>query len=438
MSDRDHAHSPAWDDDRLSAYVDDELSAEARAAVEQWLQESPEAREVVDELRAIRASIQHLDRHVPPRNLVQRVLDQAEQRMLLGPSDRAPGKPARRFGGWKLWPILGLATSASIAALSLVPRLQKPRELAKAPQAAPESVRQPIQKVADASPRDLPAAASGQRESSPRMERQPSTPFAAPPSGGPELEDKLKVAKDSASNKDLAASAGQPVQNVATAEAHALEKTNRGRAAAREVASPAMPLRAESFDVVLIAQAHSQNEWESLKRLQGSGNAMDAGSDESQLGQKDQQADQFYSWEATDEEIDRLVDQLTRSGLSVVRPGTPPHEVDGWLQQLSPVDETDPRGGFQAPAERLQELLYLGEFQRKDDMASAPQRSKELPAASRGGHQPERAEYRRSPEADITRSRDQRDLVPSQAAGRQVTPAKQKVLLILQSPAAGP
>lgn len=438
MSERDHAHSPAWDDDRLSAFVDNELSAEERAEVERWLQESPEAREVVDELQAIRAAIQQLDRRVLPRSLVQRVLDQAEQQMLLGPSDRMPGKRTWTFGGWKLWPILGLATAASIAALALVQRQPKLRELAQAPQAASETERPPVEKVAETSLPDMPAAAAGHPENSPKIERQPSTPLAAPPSGGPALEDTVKTTRDSASHDELAASAGQSDRELAVAESPPQEEINLGRDTAREVASAAEQLRADAFDVVLVAQAHSLDQMRTLQRLRKTADAMNAGSVRSQGDQKDQPTDQFYSWVATDEEIDGLVDQLTRSGLSVARPQTPPHEVDFWLQQLPPVVATEPRYGFQAPAEHLEEFQYLGEFQRKDDSAVGRQRSNELPAASRGGSPSERAEYRGAPEGVITPARDQQVLGPLHAAGKQVAPAKQRVLLILQSPAAGP
>ena len=66
-------------DQLLSAYLDGELNADERAQVEQLLATSAEARELVDELKAIRAGLQGLPRHQLEPDFAQQVLRRAEQ-----------------------------------------------------------------------------------------------------------------------------------------------------------------------------------------------------------------------------------------------------------------------------------------------------------------------------------------------------------------------
>jgi anti-sigma factor RsiW len=65
----------------ISAYLDGELNAEERAHVEQLLASSAEARQLVDELRALRASLQELPQHTLELEFAQRVLVRAEREM---------------------------------------------------------------------------------------------------------------------------------------------------------------------------------------------------------------------------------------------------------------------------------------------------------------------------------------------------------------------
>src|SRR5215831_17778870 len=65
----------------LSAYLDGELNAEERAHVEQLLASSAEARQLVDELRALRTSLQELPQHTLEMEFAQRVLDRAQREM---------------------------------------------------------------------------------------------------------------------------------------------------------------------------------------------------------------------------------------------------------------------------------------------------------------------------------------------------------------------
>jgi hypothetical protein len=62
----------------LSAYLDGELSAAEQANVEQLLATSAEARQIVDELRALRTSLQELPRHKLGPEFVEQVLRRAE------------------------------------------------------------------------------------------------------------------------------------------------------------------------------------------------------------------------------------------------------------------------------------------------------------------------------------------------------------------------
>jgi anti-sigma factor RsiW len=63
----------------LSAYLDGELSAAEQANVEQLLATSAEARQIVDELRALRTSLQELPRHKLGPEFAEQVVKRAEQ-----------------------------------------------------------------------------------------------------------------------------------------------------------------------------------------------------------------------------------------------------------------------------------------------------------------------------------------------------------------------
>jgi anti-sigma factor RsiW len=71
----------------LSAYLDGELNAEERAHVEQLLASNAEARQLVDELRALRASLQELPQHSLELEFAQRVLVRAEREMAANQAD---------------------------------------------------------------------------------------------------------------------------------------------------------------------------------------------------------------------------------------------------------------------------------------------------------------------------------------------------------------
>jgi hypothetical protein len=70
----------------LSAYLDGELTAAERAAVEQVLAADPQARQWLDELRALSHTLRALPRHKLDEDLSRRVLEIAERRILTGSS----------------------------------------------------------------------------------------------------------------------------------------------------------------------------------------------------------------------------------------------------------------------------------------------------------------------------------------------------------------
>jgi hypothetical protein len=92
----------------LSAYIDDELPAQERAAVERWIEESPEAREKLDGFRRLSGLFADLPRNEVPPEFPTNVLQLAERRMLL-PEVR-PVQPRQSLRRW------ALAGGSSIAA----------------------------------------------------------------------------------------------------------------------------------------------------------------------------------------------------------------------------------------------------------------------------------------------------------------------------------
>jgi anti-sigma factor RsiW len=76
------------DDELLSAYLDGELSEDERARVEQLLAEQPEARQLLDELRALSGGFEALPRHRLEADFASRVLRAAERELL---ADDSPG-----------------------------------------------------------------------------------------------------------------------------------------------------------------------------------------------------------------------------------------------------------------------------------------------------------------------------------------------------------
>ena len=76
----------------LSAYVDGELSAQSRAAVERWLERSPEARQKLEDFRQLSRLFGDLSRTEVPDEFSTEVLHLAERRMLLPAADAVRGR----------------------------------------------------------------------------------------------------------------------------------------------------------------------------------------------------------------------------------------------------------------------------------------------------------------------------------------------------------
>jgi hypothetical protein len=127
----------------LSAYLDDELSADERAQVEAWLAESAEYRQLYEELRAVRHDLESLPRHKLAEDLGPAVLRRAE-RAVLTPRESAPQSgavtPRSAVAEWWsrgssrrmfIWPVVAVAAALLVALFDA--RQDQQRELARKP-----------------------------------------------------------------------------------------------------------------------------------------------------------------------------------------------------------------------------------------------------------------------------------------------------------------
>src|SRR5258708_614602 len=99
----------------LSAYVDDELPAHERAAVERWLEESPEAREKLDGFRRLSRLFADLPRIEVPPEFPTNVLQLAERRMLL-----PEARPVSSRQNLRRWALAGGSSIAAALVLGLM------------------------------------------------------------------------------------------------------------------------------------------------------------------------------------------------------------------------------------------------------------------------------------------------------------------------------
>jgi len=98
-------------DDRLSAYLDDELSDAERAEVEMYLASSEDARRTLAELRRTTELLRSLPRGKAPADMVELLTAQMERNELLGDISAPPSRvrsPVPNLGRW-------LASAAAIA-----------------------------------------------------------------------------------------------------------------------------------------------------------------------------------------------------------------------------------------------------------------------------------------------------------------------------------
>ena len=77
----------------ISAYLDGEVTAEQQASVEKLLEQSPECRQLHDELRTLRGMLQSLPQHTLEEDFQAKVLRQAEREMLATPSEAPKETP---------------------------------------------------------------------------------------------------------------------------------------------------------------------------------------------------------------------------------------------------------------------------------------------------------------------------------------------------------
>ncbi len=140
----------------LSAYLDDEVTPDERALVEQQLGQSAAWRQCLEEMRSLRASIRALPRFKLNRNLDARVLAEAERQVLSSPKSAhdslaAADAPRWRFPRtWRtwVWPALTLAAALLIKFHGENPG---PKQVAEAPAARPEQRRmEPLKTERDA------------------------------------------------------------------------------------------------------------------------------------------------------------------------------------------------------------------------------------------------------------------------------------------------
>src|SRR5579871_1979756 len=75
---------PLDQDERISAYLDGELPADQRARFEEELSHNGDLRQLVEELRTVRESMQTLPQHRLEHDFAERVLRRAERLMLTG------------------------------------------------------------------------------------------------------------------------------------------------------------------------------------------------------------------------------------------------------------------------------------------------------------------------------------------------------------------
>jgi anti-sigma factor RsiW len=152
-------NNPTSDDELLSAYVDGELTAEERAAVEARLASDPSARELVAEMQALSGTLRSLPREKVVDDVRGGVLNQIpEKRVTLPPRDISMG---RRL----LWPMLAIAVALM---LMFIQENEKPDvgEVAKVEADRDAAAPQPERRREIAAV-DAPTAVSAPRASSP-------------------------------------------------------------------------------------------------------------------------------------------------------------------------------------------------------------------------------------------------------------------------------
>jgi len=171
----------------FSAYLDGELTAAEQADVEQLLAASPDARQLLDELRALSSTLQSMPPYTLDDDLSGPVLRMAERRVLTdGGLPRGPVEPLRGFrrrflsSRALIWSTLAVA--AALVVMIYGPEESPPLDgngLARAPRPAAESGVAPAIRAAD------PVDASGGERESAEVSEKTADLRLAPATPGP-------------------------------------------------------------------------------------------------------------------------------------------------------------------------------------------------------------------------------------------------------------
>lgn len=187
----------------LSAYLDGELSADERAQVEQLLATSAEARQLVDELRAIRAGLQALPQHRLEPDFAKQVLRRAEQEQQVSnaPPNEISTTPTWRPTVLRSWRGIGWSIAALAAAVIIMVATRKDEQGDR--QVARNGG---ISQVASNE------AKVAQKLAADRLEKQMQPSAAAPASVAKE---EISAAADSGEGASYSRSAPNPSESVA-------------------------------------------------------------------------------------------------------------------------------------------------------------------------------------------------------------------------------
>jgi hypothetical protein len=190
----------------ISAYVDGELSAGERALVERWLAESPELRQLHEDLCALKSDVRSLERHKLDHDLGGSVLRKAEQAVLRGGAARPatitpPATIAtwwNRGAGWRriAWPVVAAAAALAILLFDANRRSDE-QQVAQAPPPQAKVDEPTAELMPEVAAEAKPAAATDELEAGRQqkqgyfhseMKREGGVPGAASPSPPPAAE----------------------------------------------------------------------------------------------------------------------------------------------------------------------------------------------------------------------------------------------------------
>lgn len=144
-------------EERLSAYLDGELTAAERAEVETLLADDADSRQLLDELRALRRDVQQLPKYELGPDFSQRVLRQAERSMLMD-SSHPPDASSQAWDDdrrWRwsrrlAWPGIAIAAAILISVFTqFSERNEGERSVAVAPERSAETTTQAPREPAD-------------------------------------------------------------------------------------------------------------------------------------------------------------------------------------------------------------------------------------------------------------------------------------------------